>query len=147
MLLTLSDSPSTSDHGDVQIAKCPNCGAPLGVRNGVEVCDFCGAKDRVHTVEAKCATLPPPDIADDEDDASLCGRFVASVKTYANKEPGADERLMRAVEDALEIPDARRDAFRREIVTLVSALATEGVKFEATTNERVGRALAAVLAR
>jgi serine protein kinase len=80
---------------------------------------------------------------------SLCKRYVASLRAYASQ-PGSDqpldEPLLRAVEDKMEIPDARRDELRREALNLIDALTAAGRTFEPATNRRVGEALAAVLA-
>jgi len=52
-----------------------------------------------------------------------------------------NEKLMRAIEDEIDIPDRRRDDFRRELMTLVGALAVDGKTFDSRTNERMRKAL------
>src|SRR6201999_2270692 len=53
----------------------------------------------------------------------------------------ADERLMRSIEEKIEIPESRKDDFRREIMNYIGALALEGKKFDYKTNERLHKAL------
>jgi predicted Ser/Thr protein kinase len=52
-----------------------------------------------------------------------------------------DERLMRAIEEKIDIPDSRKDDFRQEIMNYIGALALDGKKFEYNTNARLYRAL------
>jgi serine protein kinase len=48
---------------------------------------------------------------------------------------------MRSIEEKIEIPDSRKDDFRREIMNYIGALAVEGRSFDYKTNERLHRAL------
>lgn len=91
-------------------------------------------------------------IAADEDAiGKLCANYVDNVKAYTQKErvrnrytgqdEEPDERLMRSVEEKIEIPESRKDDFRREIMNYIGALAVEGKKFDFRTNERLQRAL------
>ncbi len=91
-------------------------------------------------------------IAADEDALTrLCGNYIDNVKAYTqrekvkNKYTGAaeepDERLMRSIEEKIDIPESRKDDFRREIMNYIGALAVEGKKFEWHTNDRLRRAL------
>lgn len=91
-------------------------------------------------------------IAADEDAISkLCGNYVDNVKAYTQKErvrnkytgqdEEPDERLMRSVEEKIDIPDSRKDDFRREIMNYIGALAVDGKKFDFRTNERLQKAL------
>jgi serine protein kinase len=52
-----------------------------------------------------------------------------------------DERLMRSIEEKIDIPDSRKDDFRQEIMNYIGALALDGKKFEYNTNARLYRAL------
>jgi serine protein kinase len=52
-----------------------------------------------------------------------------------------DERLMRSIEDKIEIPESRKDDFRREIMNYIGALAIDGKTFNYRTNERLQKAL------
>lgn len=91
-------------------------------------------------------------IAADEDALSrLCGNYIDSVKAYTQKEKvknpftgqyeEPDERLMRSIEDKIDIPETRKDDFRREIMNYIGALAIDGKKFDYRTNERLNKAL------
>lgn len=81
----------------------------------------------------------------------LCGNYIDNIKAYTQKETvrnpytGAseepDERLMRAIEEKIEIPESRKDDFRREIMNYIGALSLEGKKFNYKMNERLHRAL------
>ncbi|HRO66024.1 MAG TPA: serine protein kinase [Pseudobdellovibrionaceae bacterium] len=81
----------------------------------------------------------------------LCGNYIDNVKAYTQKErvrnpfsgqdEEPDERLMRAVEEKIEIPESRKDDFRREIMNYIGALALEGKKFNYKMNERLHKAL------
>lgn len=89
--------------------------------------------------------------ADEEAIARLCGNYIDNVKAYTqnekvknpytDKDEEPDERLMRSIEEKIEIPDARKDDFRREIMNYIGALAVEGKSFDYKTNERLHRAL------
>ncbi len=91
-------------------------------------------------------------IAADEDAlARLCGNYIDNVKAYTQKEKvknpftgqyeEPDERLMRSIEDKIDIPESRKDDFRREIMNYIGALSIDGKKFDYKTNERLNKAL------
>jgi serine protein kinase len=81
----------------------------------------------------------------------LCGNYIDNVKAYVQREKvrnpytGADEepdeRLMRAIEEKIDISESRKDDFRREIMNYIGALALEGKSFDFRTNERLHKAL------
>jgi serine protein kinase len=81
----------------------------------------------------------------------LCANYIDNVKAYTqnekvvNKFTGQaeepDERLMRSIEKKIDIPDSRKDDFRREIMNYIGALAIEGKTFDYRTNERLHKAL------
>jgi serine protein kinase len=48
---------------------------------------------------------------------------------------------MRSIEEKINIPESRKDDFRREIMNYIGALAVEGKTFNYKTNERLHRAL------
>ena len=48
---------------------------------------------------------------------------------------------MRSIEEKIDIPESRKDDFRREIMNYIGALALEGKKFQWSTNDRLRRAL------
>ncbi|MEQ9379893.1 MAG: serine protein kinase [Pirellulales bacterium] len=91
-------------------------------------------------------------IAADEDALKrLCGNYIDNVKAYTQKEKvknkftgeyqEPDERLMRSIEEKIDIPDSRKDDFRREIMNYIGALSIDGRTFDYKTNERLYRAL------
>ncbi|MFN7670044.1 MAG: PrkA family serine protein kinase [Planctomycetota bacterium] len=89
--------------------------------------------------------------ADEEAIARLCGNYIDNVKAYTQNEKvrnpytgrdeEPDERLMRSIEEKINIPDSRKEDFRREIMNYIGALAVEGRSFNYKTNERLHRAL------
>ncbi|MBK8977315.1 MAG: serine protein kinase [Planctomycetes bacterium] len=89
--------------------------------------------------------------ADEEAIARLCGNYIDNVKAYTQHErvknpytgrdEEPDERLMRSIEEKIDIPEVRKDDFRREIMNYIGALAVEGRTFDYKTNERLHRAL------
>ena len=93
--------------------------------------------------------------ADEEAISRLCANYIDNVKAYTQKErvknpftgqdEEPDERLMRSIEEKIDIPDARKDDFRREIMNYIGALAIEGKQFDYRTNERLHKALEAKL--
>jgi serine protein kinase len=91
-------------------------------------------------------------IAADEDALSrLCGNYIDNVKAYTQREKvknkytgqteEPDERLMRSIEEKIDIPESRKDDFRREIMNYIGALSLDGKKFDYKTNERLQKAL------
>jgi serine protein kinase len=82
-----------------------------------------------------------PDLAPDDDVATLLDRYVASVRAHVAGESGADETFMRAVEWLMDIPATRTDAMRREVMSYVEALAVEGKKLVPGMNARFDAAL------
>src|SRR6478752_6972958 len=91
-------------------------------------------------------------IAADEDAISkLCANYIDNIKAYTQKErvknkytgqdEEPDERLMRSIEEKIDIPDSRKDDFRREIMNYIGALAIDGKRFDYKTNERLQKAL------
>jgi serine protein kinase len=89
--------------------------------------------------------------ADEEAIAKLCANYIDNIKAYTQKErvknkytgqdEEPDERLMRSIEEKIDIPDSRKDDFRREIMNYIGALAIEGRQFDFRTNERLQKAL------
>jgi serine protein kinase len=89
--------------------------------------------------------------ADESAMARLCSNYIDNVKAYTQKErvrnqftgndEEPDERLMRSIEDKIEIPESRKDDFRREIMNYIGALALEGKKFNFKMNERLHKAI------
>src|SRR6267142_1258379 len=89
--------------------------------------------------------------ADEDSIAKLCGNYIDNVKAYTQREKvrnrytgsfdEPDERLMRSIEEKIDIPESRKDDFRREIMNYIGALAIDGKKFDYKTNERLQKAL------
>src|SRR6059058_1510786 len=89
--------------------------------------------------------------ADEEAISRLCSNYIDNVKAYTQKErvknkytgqdEEPDERLMRSIEEKIDIPESRKDDFRREIMNYIGALAIEGRQFNYRTNERLYKAL------
>ena len=89
--------------------------------------------------------------ADEEAISRLCSNYIDNVKAYTQKErvknkytgqdEEPDERLMRSIEEKIDIPESRKDDFRREIMNYIGALAIEGKSFNYRTNERLYKAL------
>jgi serine protein kinase len=81
----------------------------------------------------------------------LCSNYIDNVKAYTQKErvrnaftgkdEEPDERLMRSIEEKIEIPESRKDDFRREIMNYIGALSIDGKKFDYKSNERLHKAL------
>ena len=89
--------------------------------------------------------------ADEDAISKLCANYIDNVKAYTQKEKvknpytgqdeAPDERLMRSIEEKIDIPESRKDDFRREIMNYIGALAVEGRQFDYQTNERLRKAL------
>jgi serine protein kinase len=89
--------------------------------------------------------------ADEEAISRLAANYIDNVRAYTLKEKvknrytgkdeEPDERLMRSIEEKIDIPESRKDDFRREIMNYIGALAIEGKKFTYDTNDRLRRAL------
>jgi serine protein kinase len=89
--------------------------------------------------------------ADEEAIKRLCGNYIDNIKAYTQREKvrnkytgqyeEPDERLMRSIEEKIDIPESRKDDFRREIMNYIGALAIEGKTFDYKTNERLHKAL------
>jgi len=89
--------------------------------------------------------------ADDGALRRLCANYIDNLRAYVLKEKvrnsftgeyeEPNERLMRSIEEKIDIPDARKDDFRRELMNYIAALALDGKTFDYTMNERLHRAL------
>jgi serine protein kinase len=81
----------------------------------------------------------------------LCANYIDNLRAYTlrekvrNKYTGQDEepdeRLMRSIEEKIDIPDSRKEDFRREIMNYIGALAINGKSFSYLSNERLRKAL------
>jgi serine protein kinase len=89
--------------------------------------------------------------ADETEIQKLAANYVDNVRAhtlkeklknrYTGRDEEPDERLMRSIEEKIEIAEPRKDDFRREIMNFIGALALEGKKFTWNTNDRLRRAL------
>ncbi|MGQ9614132.1 PrkA family serine protein kinase [Chloroflexus sp.] len=89
--------------------------------------------------------------ADEEAIKRMCANYIDNIKAYTQREKvrnrytgqyeEPDERLMRSIEEKIDIPESRKDDFRREIMNYIGALAIEGKTFDYRTNERLHKAL------
>jgi serine protein kinase len=90
-------------------------------------------------------------VADEDAIKRLCANYIDNVKAYTQKEKvrnrftgqdeEPDERLMRSIEEKIDIPESRKDDFRREIMNYIAALAIDGKIFDYTSNARLHKAL------
>jgi serine protein kinase len=89
--------------------------------------------------------------ADEDAIKRLCANYIENVRAYTqhekvrNKYTGRDEepdeRLMRSIEEKIDIPESRKDDFRQEIMNYIGSLSLDGKKFEYHTNARLHKAL------
>ncbi|MEJ2636317.1 MAG: serine protein kinase, partial [Calditrichia bacterium] len=89
--------------------------------------------------------------ADEDAIKRLFANYIDNVKAYVQKEKvknkytGEDdepnEKLMRSIEEKIEIPESRKDDFRREIMNYIGAMALDNKKFQWNSNERLSKAL------
>jgi len=89
--------------------------------------------------------------ADEDAIRRLCANYIENVRAYTQKErvknrytgrdDEPDDRLMRSIEEKIDIPESRKDDFRQEIMNYIGALALDGKKFEYNTNARLYKAL------
>jgi serine protein kinase len=89
--------------------------------------------------------------ADEDAVKRLCTNYIENIRAYTqhekvrNKYTGRDEepdeRLMRSIEEKIDIPESRKDDFRQEIMNYIGSLALDGKKFDYKTNARLHKAL------
>jgi serine protein kinase len=89
--------------------------------------------------------------ADEDAIKRLCANYLDNVKAYTQREKvrnpytgeyqPPDERLMRSVEEKINVAEPQKDDFRREIMNYIGALAVENKPFDYRSNERLRRAL------
>ena len=81
----------------------------------------------------------------------LSANYIDNLRAYVLKEKVRDpftgayeepnERLMRSIEEKIDIPEGRKDDFRRELMNYIAGLALDGKTFDFRQNERLHRAL------
>ena len=74
--------------------------------------------------------------ADEEQIRRLCANYIDNVKAYTQKEKirnrftgqldAPDERLMRSIEEKIDITEQRKDVFRNEIMNAIGPMAVAG---------------------
>ena len=89
--------------------------------------------------------------ADEDAIKRLAANYIENVRAYTQHErvrnrytgrdDEPDDRLMRSIEEKIDIPESRKDDFRQEIMNYIGALALDGKKFEYNTNARLLKAL------
>jgi len=89
--------------------------------------------------------------ADEDSIKRLAANYIENVRAYTQREKvrnkytgrdeEPDERLMRSIEEKIDIPESRKDDFRQEIMNYIGALSLDGKKFEYNTNARLQKAL------
>jgi serine protein kinase len=89
-------------------------------------------------------------VADREAVERLCGKYLDNLKAYitrekvldpSGRESDPDERLMRSIEEKIDIPESRKGDFRHELLNYIAAVQAEGVLFDFRENARLRRAL------
>ena len=94
-------------------------------------------------------------VGDKEATKRLCTNYIDNVMAYINKskikdpitgqDRKPDERLMRAIEEKIQIPDTGCDDFRRQIAAFIGHLAHEGKTFQWDSNPKLRKAFEAKL--
>jgi serine protein kinase len=89
--------------------------------------------------------------ADEDAIKRLAANYIENLRAYTQhervknrftgREEEPDERLMRSIEEKIDIPESRKEDFRQEIMNYIGALALDGRKFEYNTNARLLKAL------
>ena len=89
--------------------------------------------------------------ADEDAIKRLAANYIENVRAYTQREKvrnkytgrdeEPDERLMRSIEEKIDIPESRKDDFRQEIMNYIGALSLDGKKFDYSTNARLQKAL------
>ncbi len=89
--------------------------------------------------------------ADEGAMARLADNYIENLRAYVLKEKvknpftGAyeepNERLMRSIEEKIEINESRKDDFRNELMNYIAGLSLKGKSFDYSMNERLHRAL------
>jgi len=89
-------------------------------------------------------------VADHEAVERLCGKYLDNLKAYitrekvldaSGRESDPDERLMRSIEEKIDIPESRKSDFRHELLNYIAAVQAEGATFDFRQNARLRRAL------
>jgi serine protein kinase len=94
-------------------------------------------------------------VGDEDAIIRLCGNYIDNIMAYINKskikdqitgqDRKPDERLMRAIESKIDIPEPGADDFRRQIAAFIGELAVKGKQFRWESNPKLKKALEAKL--
>jgi len=94
--------------------------------------------------------------ADTEALDRLCSKYIDNVKRYMQRRSGhlttadvrgsettgePDERLLRSIEEKVEIPESRKEDFRHEVMNFIAEVEREGRTFDYRENRRLAKAL------
>ncbi|HIG88285.1 MAG TPA: serine protein kinase [Planctomycetes bacterium] len=88
--------------------------------------------------------------ADQEALDRLCSKYLDNVRAHTTREKvisgdgtshAPDERLMRSIEDMIDVPEVRKDDFRHELMNYIAVVHLEGRTFDYRENRRLTRAL------
>ena len=81
----------------------------------------------------------------------LCSNYIDNIMAYINKakvrnpytekDQQPDERLMRSIEEKIDVPETGVDDFRRSLAAFIGSLATKGQTFKWDSNPELKRAL------
>jgi serine protein kinase len=89
--------------------------------------------------------------SDEEAITRLCAKYIDNIKAYTRKEKvrnpytqqdeEPDERLMRSIEEKINIDDSRKEVFRQQVMNYIATLAIEGKPFKYKDDAQLHRAL------
>jgi serine protein kinase len=94
-------------------------------------------------------------VGDEDSVIRLCSNYIDNVMAYINKskvknpytgqDQEADERLMRSIEEKIDVPEQAADDFRRSLAAFIGDLAHKGKEFQWDSNPQLKKALEAKL--
>lgn len=94
-------------------------------------------------------------VGDEDAIIRLCDKYIDNVQAFIDKtkiinpvtqrEQEPDERLMRAIEEKIDIPDQMAEDFRRSIATFIFSLGRQNKQFKWDSNPQLKKALEAKL--
>jgi serine protein kinase len=137
------------------------------LREGLEHCSLLTNKDQVaryytcidlaikKLTEILKAEVQKALVGDEDAIIRLCTNYIDNLMAYINKakikdpitgqDRKPDERLMRQIEEKIQIPDTGCDEFRRQIAAFIGDLAHKGKQFRWDSNAKLKKALEAKL--
>jgi serine protein kinase len=90
-------------------------------------------------------------VGDDKAIVRLCSNYISNVTAYINKtkirhpltgqDMQPDERLMRSIEEKIDVPEVGADEFRRGLAIFIGSLAADSKTFRWDSNPRLKEAL------